>query len=202
MFEWNHNTHYHKLLLDHLPEETNSALDIGSGIGLFSYKISSIFKEVLSLEPNQKSIDYSKNRYGILPNVVYVNNSFIEYDFSEQKFDFIVAIASIHHMDFETSLKKMKSLLNPGGKIVILGLYKESSVSDLFISLIAILPNFILNLLSLKNKTKDCHMVTTFPTMTIKEIKTAASKILKIYQFRRHIFWRYSILYEADSVLQ
>lgn len=199
LFEWNHNTHYHKFILDHLPVKNDSALEIGSGLGLFSYKISSIFTDVLSLEPDQKSIEYSKKQYGILQNVVYLNNSFKEYDYTDQKFDFIAAIASIHHMDFDSSLEKMKSLLKPGGKIIILGLYKESSISDFFISLIAIIPNFILNLLTLRRETKDCDMVTTFPAMTIKEIKTAASNILKKYQFRRHIFWRYSIQYEADS---
>jgi SAM-dependent methyltransferase len=199
LFEWNHNTHYHKFLLDHLPEAHESALDIGSGLGLFSYKISSIFKEVLSLEPDQKSIDYSKTQYGGLPNVVYLNDSFMEYNFTDQKFDFVAAIASIHHMDFASSLEKMRSLLNPGGKIIILGLYKESSVTDLIISLIAILPNFILNLLSKKNERQDCDMITAFPTMTIKEIKNAASEILKKYRFRRHLFWRYSIQYESDS---
>lgn len=82
LFEWNHNTYYHTFILNNLPKTHNSALDIGSGLGLFTYKISSLFKTIYSLEPDQNSIDYSINQYGILPNVVYINHDFLSYNFS------------------------------------------------------------------------------------------------------------------------
>ena len=72
MFEWNHNTHYHKLLLNQIPETYDSALDVGSGLGLFSFKLSSIFNEVFSLEPDQKSIDYSKRKYDSQDNIKFI----------------------------------------------------------------------------------------------------------------------------------
>lgn len=102
-------------------------------------------------------------------------------------------------MDFNSSLEKMKSLLKPGGRIIILGLYKESSIYDLFISILAFIPNYVLSLLTIKNKKKDYEMITTIPLMTINEIKTAASNILTKYQFKRHIFWRYSIIYKLEE---
>lgn len=199
LFEWNHNTHYHKFLLNNLPDAKNSALDVGSGLGLFSYKISKFFKKVVCLEPDQKSIEYSQKRFINLANVSFVNDTFLEHDFKDHKFDFISAIASIHHMDFETALIKMVSLLNPGGKIIILGLYRESSLSDLLISLVAMLPNLILNFLSHSNDCEGCEMIITSPTMSIKDIKKISQKILIRYQFRRHLFWRYSIQYEICS---
>ena len=44
----------------------------------------------------------------------------MEYDFKDEQFDFISVIAAIHHMDFEPVLEKLKTLLKPGGKMVIL----------------------------------------------------------------------------------
>lgn len=54
-------------------------------------------------------------------------------------------------MNFEIALKKVLSLLKPGVKLFILGLYKESSFMDLLISVIAIIPNFIMRVI-LKRK--------------------------------------------------
>lgn len=198
MIEWNHNTHYHKLILRHLPETHDSALDIGSGSGLFSFILSSTFKEVFSLEPDQKSISYSKSKYKCQNNIVFIDGSFLEHDFKDHKFDFISAIASIHHMDFNSALEKMNSLLKPGGKITILGLYKESSVSDFLFSLIAVLPNYIMNLFSNQKIEIDCEMITTLPKTTIREIKQASDSILEKYHFKRLLFWRYLLVYEKD----
>jgi len=199
MFEWNHNTHYHKLLLRELPNQSCSALDIGSGSGLFSFKLSSAFKEVFSLEPDEASCEYSQTRYESQSNMSFINNSFMEYDFKNQRFDYISAIASIHHMEFETSLEKMKMLLKPGGKIAVLGLYKESSLSDLLISLVAILPNLIMNTLSRQKKERDCEMITSLPEMTIREIKQVSHGVLENCHFRRHLFWRYSLVYKKPE---
>jgi SAM-dependent methyltransferase len=196
MAQWNHNTYYHKLLLRQLSKIHNSALDIGSGLGLFSFKLSYYFKEVFSLEPDQESIDYSKSKYKSQANIKFINDSFMEYDFKDQQFDFISAIASIHHMDFILALKKMKILLKPGGKIVILGLYRESSALDYFNSITAFFPNLIMSLLSIQKKEDNCEMVTTAPKATIKEIKQVSQTILKNCQYRRKLFWRYILIYE------
>lgn len=196
MSEWNHNTHYHNLILSILSENCGSALDIGSGLGLFSSKLSSVFKEVYSIEPDSSSVEYSKEKYKALKNISYITDPFIEHHFDGQKFDFISAIASVHHMDLENTLKKMKTLIKSGGSIVILGLYRESSLIDFFISLIAILPNLFMNLRLKKNKTDNCEMITTRPMMTIGEIKNTADKVFGEYRFKRHLFWRYSLVYE------
>ena len=193
MFEWNHNTFYHNFILGHLPRRCNSVLDIGSGEGLFSSKLSFSFREVYSLEPDIESINFSKDKYKSLQNIIFISESFLEFDFRNLRFDFIVAVASIHHMNFRESLEKMKGLLNPGGKIVILGLYKESTVIDLLISLAAVIPNYIMNVISTKKKSR---MVTTEPTMTISEIKQTAKDTSSRIGFKRHLFWRYSIIFE------
>lgn len=72
MIEWNHNTHYHKLLLRKLPETRDFALDIGSGFGLYSFKLSSLFKAVFSLEPNKESIDFSRSKYESQDNIKFI----------------------------------------------------------------------------------------------------------------------------------
>jgi ubiquinone/menaquinone biosynthesis C-methylase UbiE len=57
--------------------------------------------------------------------------------------DVIVSIATLHHMDIEAALKKMKLLLRPSGKLLILGLYQEKTLIDYAYSAIAVPLNFV-----------------------------------------------------------
>lgn len=195
MTNWNHNNHYHNYILKHLPTNKSLALDIGSGDGEFSYKLSKRFQQVICLEPDLNSFNYTKKVYQST-NIKPLNSLLADFDHEERTFDFIVCIASIHHMDMETSLNKMKSLLKNGGKIVILGLYRESSMVDLLISLCAIIPNILMNKRS-KHKSGYQFDIKTAPALlTIKEIKKVLTRSLGSFTFKRHLFWRYSVVYE------
>lgn len=201
MIEWDHNTHYHKLLFSKLPETRDFALDVGSGFGLFSFKLTSLFKAVLSLEPDKGSIDFQKSKYETQDNITFVEDSFLKNDFKGQKFDFISAIASIHHMDFVPALIKIKALLKPGGKMVILGLYKESSIFVYIISIIAFFPNLFMTFLFRKGKDCNCEMTVT-PETSIKDIKQLSKLILNNCQLNRLLFWRYLLVYEKPCSQQ
>lgn len=195
MKEWNHNTIYHKEILKNLPKSRISALDIGSGLGCFSGKLSSLFSNVISLEPDKDSISKAMSLYPE-NNITFINSAFDKHDFGCNKYDFITLIASIHHMDFKATLNKSLTLLNPEGKLVILGLYRERSPVDLLISLIAIIPNLIMNTITDTNPLTS--MITQLPKMSIREIKREAKSILGSFKFKRHLFWRYSLVYKKS----
>lgn len=198
MFEWNHNTHYHNYILQNLSLRKIKVLDIGSGHGLLSSKLSSLFNKVVSFEPDLNSLKNAEVLYKSLHNIHYIHDDFLSHDFGDNKFDSIVAIASMHHMDYAQGLEKMLSLLDKNGRLVILGLYKEANLIDYLVSLIAILPNFILNRLS-NNGTIKSNMVTRKPELTIKEIYSLSDKILDSFKIKRHLFWRYSLVYEKTD---
>lgn len=195
---WNHNIHYHDFILENLPQSKTKALDIGSGDGLFASKLTRFFNEVVCLEPDKESYKYSKKEHDSNPRMEHKNITLDDYDVNGSKHDLITSIASIHHMDLEQSLSKMKMMLTPNGKLVILGLYKESSFVDYFLSAIAIVPNLIKTMLSEPESTPNYSMKVTPAKMTIKEIKEVASNILGNYSFKRHLFWRYSIVYPLE----
>ncbi|NJL39580.1 MAG: class I SAM-dependent methyltransferase [Leptolyngbyaceae cyanobacterium SM1_4_3] len=62
---------------------------------------------------------------------------------SQVDYDVIVAIATLHHMDIEAALEKMKLLLRPSGKLLVLGLYQEKTLIDYAYSAISIPLNFV-----------------------------------------------------------
>jgi len=192
--EWNHNIHYHEYLLKQKPAHFSSALEIGSGAGLFSSRLAAEFDSVISMEPDVEALDHARALYKDLENITYLKEGFLDYDFGNRKFDYICAIASVHHMDYGKALEKMKELLNPGGKVVILGLYRESSLIDLLTSLAAIIPNLIRNR-PLKHNASSYEFVTATPPLSIGEMMEENRRILKSFKFRRHLYWRYSLIY-------
>ena len=199
MINWNHNTHYHRLLLKELPDARGTALDIGSGLGLYASRLSSEFDEVAGLEPDRASIDLALARCRCFGNVDFVEGGFLEHDFRGRRFDYISAIASIHHMDFAAALEKMCSLLNPGGRLAILGLYRESGLQDLLISAAAVLPNLVMNLLAGKGDADDSKMVTSAPELSLGSMRGLADALLGEYRLRRHLFWRYSLIFDKNA---
>lgn len=194
MPEWNHNYHYHKFILKNLSEIKESSLDIGSGSGFFASKLSLKFDKVTCLEPDNYSFNYAKDKYSSNSKMIHENLTLDKLN-TKEKYNFISCIASIHHMDFESSLNKINELLSPHGKVVILGLYKESSFMDYFYTIIACIPNKIRCRL-FRNASSENVIIKTKPaTMTFKEIKYIADKILVNYKIKRHLYWRYSLVY-------
>ena len=196
---WNHNLHYHAMLLKKMPVPCETALDIGSGTGLFASKLSQKAKRVAALEPDQSSAEQARRETAGNSNLSHIRSSFLEHDFQAARFDCISALASLHHMDFEPALRKMRSLLNPKGRILILGLYKEKSLLDYLISLPAIPANIVKNAVSEKVAVGEQSMITTEARMGLNEIRQSADALLPGCRVKRHLFWRYSIVWEKPE---
>ncbi|EFG47173.1 methyltransferase domain protein, partial [Brevibacterium mcbrellneri ATCC 49030] len=61
----------------------------------------------------------------------WVHGDVMIHDFGEQQFDLVTAVATVHHLpDCEGVLERLRSLVSPGGKLVILGLARSASPVD------------------------------------------------------------------------
>ena len=193
--KWNHNIHYHNMILNNLSNDKCIALDIGSGDGDFAEKLSKYYEKTVCLEPDLKSYEYAKNKYSINNKITHENNTLDDYT-PNKKFDFITCIASIHHMDFEKSLIKIKNLLKDNGKLIILGLYKEKFLIDYLYSLIACIPNKVRCMINREDNNSSLKIKLKPANMNYKEIEEISNKILGDCKIRRHFYWRYSIIYK------
>ena len=197
---WNHNNHFHNYLLRQLPRKVNRALDIGCGLGIFAQKLAerSEFVEALDVD---KAILKEASNLNSAPIICYLQADFLEADLSEGSYDVIVSIASLHHMDLETALTKMKILLCSSGKLLILGLYRETTILDYLYASISV----CLNLIYL-NWHQAFIVPPTQPTtkiapilpaqLSIGQIKTVANTLIPGFRFQRHLFWRYSLFWQ------
>jgi 2-polyprenyl-3-methyl-5-hydroxy-6-metoxy-1,4-benzoquinol methylase len=121
---------------------------------------------------------------------------------TDKKFDVIISIAALHHMDEEKILQTMKNKLTDNGKILILDLVKTKTISDWLLSILAALLNPWIMLIMRgrirvtkeERKAWDGHFRYD-QYLTIKEVKGIVKKVLGRAKVKRYLFWRYSIVY-------
>ena len=55
-YRWNRNIHYHRLVLDPVPDSASTALDIGAGNGLLSFDLADRGLNVTGIDTDASSV--------------------------------------------------------------------------------------------------------------------------------------------------
>ena len=104
-----------KLMESFTGKKTGSILDVGCGTGAFLHTMKQAGWEVTGLEPDENAAKKAKELYGIAP----IKADEI-YNLSAASFDAITMWHVLEHVhDLHGYMKKLKSLLKPGGKLFI-----------------------------------------------------------------------------------
>jgi ubiquinone/menaquinone biosynthesis C-methylase UbiE len=197
---WNHNSHYHKYLLRQLPSKVDRLLDVGCGQGLFASKVANRAERVDAIDLDRATIEEAVNQHSA-SNICYQQADFLGADLPQNHYDAIVAIASIHHMDLSAVLQKMRRLLRPSGKLLILGLYRETSILDYIYSAVSIPLNLIyLSWYRQSNERAIDIAPTRSPQLSLAQITSVATPLVPSCKIRRHLFWRYSLTWQKSQI--
>jgi SAM-dependent methyltransferase len=189
---WNHSIHYYPLLLEAVPEHAHSALDIGCGEGMFTRKLSEFIPTVVGIDTDQASIDQAREQaHGT--DAKYIVEDFLNHPFEDQSFDVIASIATLHHMDDpRAALSRMRTLLRPGGVIAILGLAASSPRRDWAFEIAGSVAHKAL----LRTRTYWEHpSPKVFTAPSYPQMRQIAADVLPGCRFRRHLLWRYSLIW-------
>ena len=191
---WNHNLHYHRVILDAVPEGCERALDVGCGEGTLARELRRIVPLVAAIDLHGPSIRLAM-RYG--GGVDYLIGDFLSDVFEPASFDFIASVAALHHMDARVALRRMRELLRPGGRLAILGLARSRYPADLPRDAAAAMVN------RLHRATKGYWEVPSPivwpPPETYGGMRDLAAGLLPGDRFRRHLLWRYSLVWTRPS---
>ena len=68
---WDHNAHYHRFLLRHVPARCRAALDVGCGTGAFSRLLAERSDQVIALDLSPRMIEIARARAEHLPNITF-----------------------------------------------------------------------------------------------------------------------------------
>ncbi|MDP9866527.1 MULTISPECIES: class I SAM-dependent methyltransferase [Streptosporangium] len=195
---WNHNVHYHPLVLGAVPEGCGEALDIGCGDGLLARKLAGRARHVTGVDRSPEMIRLARERDVPGGEVTFVAADFLDDPrgrFPAGKYDFVSAVAVVHHMDFGAAVTGMARLLAPGGRLVIVGLARNRTASDWLISGAGV-PASLVRARRHGGKGHPAGMPMEDPDMSWGQVRDAARRLLPGCRFRRHLLWRYSIVWQ------
>ncbi|HEX2926522.1 MAG TPA: class I SAM-dependent methyltransferase [Ruminiclostridium sp.] len=199
---WNHNNCYFGSLMKHVSEDCELILEIGCGKGELSNLLSKRSEHVIGVDLADRMIEKAISRYGY-KNIDFICKNILDMSFGENSFDVIITTATAHHLPYEWLLLFAKRHLRPGGKLIILDLYKSKTLSDMFFNIFAVVPNIFMNLVHNHSIQKDDeHSRDVWRRhgehdtyMTLNEIRDLAEEHLPGFKMKRKLFWRYLLVW-------
>lgn len=201
-----HNDHYHNFLLRYLPANCLEALDIGCGTGSFARRLAERSQHVVALDLSPEMIRCARERSANFPNIDFKLADIRSWVLAEESCDCIASIATLHHLPIGEMLLKMKAALKPGGTLLILDLFEPAGLADSFANLLALPVSLVLRLrhqgrLLPQREVRAAWVAherhDSYPAMS--EVHSLAEQILPGAKIRKHLLWRYSLVWEKQS---
>lgn len=194
---WNHNTAYHRWLVDIATERHGDVLDIGCGDGLLVQRLVPVSRSVTAIDPDAATVERARSRLAEYPGVTVSLSSFEDFDCAERTFDLITMVASLHHLDLRLALTKARALLAPSGEIAVVGLSANKTLRDWLWSGMC-LPAVRLGS-RLHHETRDIGVVVADPTESLDEIRRVADAVLPGATIRRGLYYRYLLRWQQPG---
>ncbi|MFE1796016.1 class I SAM-dependent methyltransferase [Streptomyces sp. NPDC059517] len=194
---WNTNVARHPGILRSVPEGCGDALEVGCGDGLLARKLAGRAKRVTGIDRSPDMIACARELAAGHSQLTFIEDDFLTTELPGAQYDFVCSVTTIHHMDFEAALVRMRELLRPGGTLVVVGLAREASVTE-WAAFIAASP--IVQITKALHRARDPQgMPVTAPQMSYRQVRTAARLLLPGVRYRRHLLRRYSLTWEKPT---
>src|SRR5215207_10839135 len=211
---WDHTAHYHPFLLKQLPPRLDEALEVGCGTGAFARLLAERCGRVVAIDLSPRMVEVALARSWGHPNVEYVVADAASWEFPQERFDCVASIMTLHHLSLSLMIIKLREALRPGGILLLLDLYRASTVTDRLVALLAGTASKAIRLAKTGSLTErqssesrrawEKHGTTdAYPTLG--EVRRACETELGRADVKRHLLWRYTVVWrkpegDADSV--
>lgn len=194
---WNHNVHYHRAVLDAVPHGCREALDVGCGDGLLARKLAEKAASVTGVDRSPEMIRQA--RATASGNVTFLEADYLDRTaLAEGTYDFVSAVAVVHHGPFEDAVGSLVRLLKPGGRLVIVGMAYNGTVLDRVISGCGLPVSLLLRRLR-GGRRAPAGMPIAESAMHWSEARRAARGLLPGCRYRRRLLWRYTAVWDKPE---
>ncbi|MEU4311758.1 class I SAM-dependent methyltransferase [Nocardia sp. NPDC024068] len=199
---WSHNDFYLGWVAARIRESgAREVLDIGCGTGNLLARLCRDADHLTGLEPDPRSADIAAARFAGTDAVTVVCAPFTGP--LEHRRPAITAVAVLHHMPLDRALREVRESLAPGGRLVVVGCYRDAGFADHVAGTISAVVNPVIGLFVHPRRARSLpdHMraPTAEPLDTLAAIRDAAGRELPGARIRRRMFWRYTLVYDRPA---
>ena len=199
---WTSNNHYHEFVLRQVPRDCENALEIGCGTGAVARALAARCKRVVALDLSAEMIRVARSRSSRFDNLEFQLGDAMTCDFPQSHFYFICSVATFHHLQQRELLMKIKDALRPGGVLVVVDLVQSERLNERVFDIIGLGISATLRLIhngrfqpppEVRKAWEQHGKHDTYSTIT--QIRALADELLPGANVRRHMLWRYSLVY-------
>jgi SAM-dependent methyltransferase len=194
---WNHNLHYHRVILGAVPPGAARALDVGCGEGFLARDLARIVPDVVAIDRHGPSIDRAR-AHSPPGGVEYVLGDFLSHELPIGSFDVVASVAVLHHMDMEEALVRMRDLLRPGGALVAVGMARSHRPADYMVDAAGAVVHMRYKLTT--EHVEQTSPIVWPPPLGYRQVRQLAGRVLPGARYRRHLIWRYSLVWTKPAV--
>jgi SAM-dependent methyltransferase len=198
---WNHNRQYDRWLLRHVPDGCEDALDAGCGTGEFALQLALRCKRVLGIDLSPEMIEQARRRSAGRPALEFRVADLMD-EAPAGRFDCIATIATLHHLPLEQALARLGDALRSGGVLLVLDVVANRNLGERLWAARAMPVATALRLwhrgrLRPTRAEREAWVAhcRTDRYFTLPEVRAACVRVLPGARVRRHLLWRYSIVW-------
>lgn len=188
---WNRNIHYHDIVLAAVPPHCRRALDVGCGDGRLASELGEVCEEVIGLDNHAPTLARARAKHQ-RANLTFVDGDFMTHPFAPESFDFVSAVATLHHLPLDAALARFASLLRSGGVLAVVGLHPLRTPADL---VYGVAGKLFATWMHITQPVEPVLAPIKDPEESLEEVRTAVEKILPGAQFNRELLFRYSLVW-------
>lgn len=192
---WNHNIHYHRIVLDALPAGARTALDVGTGDGLLAADLRRRVAHVVGIDADADVLARARAEH---PAIDYVHGDVMTYDFRPPRFDVVASIATVHHLPhLDAALRRLSALVASGGLLAVIGLACATRPGDWALGAVGAVQHRLLR----RRRGYWEHTAPTVwpPPHSYAEARRTVREVLPDARWRRLPMWRYAVLWRRPD---
>jgi ubiquinone/menaquinone biosynthesis C-methylase UbiE len=193
---------YHGYVRRHLPQQCENALEIGCGTGEFTRRLATRAASVTAVDLSPQMIRLARQQSVAYPNIEYLTGDVMRLSLPAEHYDCIVSLATLHHLQLEQALLKMKGALKAGGVLIIHDLLADERLIDRAVSASAYPVSAARRLWKTGRLRAPREMREAWREhgkgevyLTPNGVREMCRRYLPGAKIRRHLLWRYTVVW-------
>lgn len=203
---WDHNQHFHRWILRSLPDPCARVLDVGCGRGDLIVALAEHGCSVDGIDSDPAMSDLAARRFREEPRVRITRATLQQFERDASpaaQYDAITMVASLHHMDLELALGAARSLLRPGGRLLVVTLTAPLGLRDTVWDVGNALTNPLIGLIKHPRPAAGTSTVERMPVrdpeMGFAELRERTGAVLPGARLRRREGFRVTLAWQKPQ---